>query len=450
MSLMLINYISQLPSSGFASTWPRGIVILGSTGSIGQNSLAVLEEMPGHFAVLALAGGHNWRLLAEQALRWRPACLAVADDSCAAVLRKALSVAPDYKPQIFTGQSGYAQLASLPEADMVLSAQSGAAGLAATYAAIGAGKVVALANKESLVLAGDIIRKACCESGAAILPVDSEHNAIFQCLCGQSGSGFALQGGPDLQQGAAGAGVAKAAPGCLAEAAPGVTRVPAPQPSSALKRIILTASGGPFLGRSAASLAGVSKAQALAHPTWSMGVKITIDSATLMNKGLEYIEACHLFGLAPEQVEVIVHPQSIIHSLVEYQDNSRLAQLGVPDMRIPISCCLGWPYRLRSGASGLDLTRQDLTFCQPDFEAFPALLYWQEAYREGRGLAVALNAANEVAVDLFMRDKIDFLGITRLARRVMDAWDESAAPASIEDVLGMDAKARAVAAKLAK
>lgn len=385
---------------------------MGSTGSIGRSALSVMEGEKWSFKVIGLAGGHNVKLLAEQAALWRPACLGIADEKSAKALKAALAQVPAYNPQIFVGPAGYMQMAELAEADLIFSAQSGAAGLGATYAAVKAGKVIALANKESLVLAGEIIRKLCRESGASILPVDSEHNAIFQCLIGQSGSGL---GGENK-----------------------------------LKRVILTASGGPFLGRKAAELANVTKDDALAHPTWNMGVKITIDSATLMNKGLEYVEACHLFGLMPDEVEVIVHPQSIIHSLVEYKDNSRLAQLGVPDMRVPISCCLGWPRRVSSGAAELDLVRQDLSFQEPDHEAFPALNYWKEAYSEGRGLTVALNAANEVAVELFMQDKISFPGISALARKVMDSWNEHAAPESIEDVLAMDRKARILTAEAFK
>lgn len=408
----MLNYISQLPSEAFAASWPRRVVILGSTGSIGKSALSVIAGEKWSFKLLGLAGGRNFKLLAEQAEAWRPACLAVADDASAEKLREAMGKMPGYRPEILIGPAGYAQMAALPEADLVLSAQSGAAGLGASYAAVKAGKVVALANKESLILAGDIIRKQCRESGASLLPVDSEHNAIFQCLMGHSGKGL-------------GAG-------------------------NPLKRVILTASGGPFLGRSAASLAGVSKDEALAHPTWNMGVKITIDSATLMNKGMEYVEACHLFGLGAEQVEVLVHPQSIVHSLVEYGDNSRLAQLGVPDMRIPIACCLGWPRRIASGAAELDLTAQALSFQPPDLQAFPALRYWQEAHSGGRGLTVALNAANEVAVEMFMRDEIDFTGITRLAGRVLENWKEGAAPGSIEDVLAMDKKARILAGEIAR
>lgn len=420
------NYISKLPSAVFAETWPRRVVVLGATGSIGRSTLSVISNMPGYFKVLALAGGRNIDLLAEQALEFTPPYLAVQDDEAAARLKAALAGVAGYKPTILSGPAGYSALAVLPEADMVLSGQSGAAGLNATFAAVRAGKVIALANKESLILAGDIIRAECARSGAMLLPVDSEHNAIFQCLMGQN---------------------TRALPERLEAARLGEGKK---VPTVALKRIILTASGGPFLGRDAASLSRVTKADALAHPTWNMGAKITIDSSTLMNKGMEYVEACHLYGVPPAKVDVVIHPQSIIHSFVEFEDNSRLAQLGVPDMRVPISDCLGWPYRLHSGADELDLTKYPpLSFFKPDTEAFPALGYWREAYEEGRGMTVALNAANEVAVALFLDEKISYTGITRLSRLVLDKWDESAPPQDIDAVLGMDAKARALARQFA-
>lgn len=425
----MLNYISSLPSTAFAEKWPRKIVVLGCTGSIGRSAMSVLEHMEGYFEVLALGGGRNVKLLAEQATRWRPKFLAVQDEAADKELKAALngmSGLKGYAPEVLTGQEGYSALAALPEADLVLSGQSGAAGLRATYAAVKAGKVIALANKESLILAGDIIRKACKESGAALLPVDSEHNAIFQCLMGQNTRALPQKTEAVKLGGAYGF-----------------------VPTQALKKIILTASGGPFLGRSAESLKSVTKKDALAHPTWNMGAQITINSSTLVNKGMEYVEACHLFGLPPAQVEVIVHPQSIIHSLVEFKDSSRLAQLGVPDMRIPISDCLGWPYRIDSGAAELDLTKTPLTFFKPDAEAFPALGYWREAYEQGRGMTVALNAANEVAVALFLDERISYTGITRLSRLVLDNWAEGAAPADIDAVLGMDAKARAMAVEFA-
>ncbi|MDR2051160.1 MAG: 1-deoxy-D-xylulose-5-phosphate reductoisomerase [Deltaproteobacteria bacterium] len=416
----MARYISKLPSARFAETWPRHLALLGSTGSIGRSALAILERLPGHFKVEALAGGRNTRLLAAQALRWRPDYLAVQDEKSALELKRSLEGEPSFRPEILVGPPGYAGVAALPEVDLVLSAQSGAAGLNATYAAVRAGKVVALANKESLVLAGELIRKECGRNGASILPVDSEHNAVFQCLLGSP---------PAAEQFAGSAG---------------------PVGGESLKRIILTASGGPFRGWTAEAMSGVTPEEALAHPTWSMGAKISIDSATMMNKGMEIVEACHLYGLPAADVEVLIHPQSIIHALVEFKDSSRLAQLGVPDMRIPISCCLGWPGRMDSGAAELDLAAAPaLSFFRPDEQNFPAPVYWRAALEEGKGLTVALNAANEVAVDLFLRKEIGFMDIIRLARLTLDNWRESSDPDNMEDVLCMDAKARAAATEYA-
>ncbi|MDR2504376.1 MAG: 1-deoxy-D-xylulose-5-phosphate reductoisomerase [Deltaproteobacteria bacterium] len=419
----MLNYISGLPSAVFAETWPRKIALFGSTGSIGRAALDVLERSAGYFTLTALAGGRNMRLLAEQALRLRPPCLAALDERAAGELRILLRAVPDYHPEILSGPGGYAAMAAQVEADVVLSAQAGAAGLRATYAAVKAGRVVALANKESLVLAGDILRRECRLGGASILPVDSEHNAVFQCLSGQQ---------------------TRSLPERLQALPPRDAKGNAP--NSSLRRLILTASGGPFLHRDPASLARITPQEALAHPTWNMGAKISIDSATMMNKGMEYVEACRLFGLRPDQVEVLIHPQSVIHSLVEFKDASRLAQLGTPDMRIPISHCLGWPYRLDSGAAELNLAAVPaLSFFEPDASAFPALGYWRDALAGGRGLTVALNAANEVAVALFLSGKIAFTQITGLAAMTLEQWHESSAPNDIETVLALDEQARALA-----
>ncbi|MDR2825982.1 MAG: 1-deoxy-D-xylulose-5-phosphate reductoisomerase [Deltaproteobacteria bacterium] len=406
----MLSYISPLPCVDYALRWPRRLVILGSTGSIGRSALDVVTAQEDLFCILALAGGKNIRLLAEQAEKWRPRFLAVQDNAG----RKALLALLSYKAEVLTGPEGYVALASLEEADLVLSAQVGAAGLKGTLAAVRAGKVVALANKESLVLAGEIVREECLKNQACILPVDSEHNAIFQCLAGLSGTfGESLR--------------------------------PA-QEEQSVKRIILTASGGPFRGKSHEFLAKAKKEDALAHPTWSMGAKITIDSASMMNKGFEIIEACHLYGLSTAQVEVLVHPQSIIHSLIEYQDNSQIAQLGCPDMRIPISVCLGWPRRIQSNCRQLSLLQVPaLSFEAPDEKLFPALNLCKEAFLGGRGLTVALNAANEVAVELFMQDKLSFTGISTLVGKVLNAWSENTAPRTEEHVLALDTKARRMA-----
>lgn len=359
----VIDYISQAPKEDWRRKFPRKLVILGSTGSIGRNTLSVLEERPDQFIVSGLAAGRNIDLLASQAIRYRPEALAVMDDSLAPPLRELLPA--DYQPLIFTGAKGYAILASWAEADLVVSAQSGAAGLPATLAAALAGKVIALANKESLVLAGGLLRSICRRSGAAILPLDSEHFALFQCLSGRG---------------------------------------------QEIARLVLTASGGPFRKLSPCELRRVTVEDALKHPNWNMGRKITIDSATMMNKGLELIEACHLFGVPAERVEVLIHPQSIIHSMVVLADNSMLAQLAVPDMRGPIASCLFWPRSPGPILPPPDLASLDnLSFEHVDSLRFPALDIAREALTgfslpdvELKAPCVALNAANEMAVEFFM------------------------------------------------
>ncbi len=275
------------------------------------------------------------------------------------------------------GSEGYARLAALPEADTVLSAQVGAAGLAGTLAAALAGKVICLANKESLVLAGDMLRQVCARTHASILPVDSEHNAIFQCLAGRG---------------------------------------------QEVDRLLLTASGGPFRGRSREELCNVTRAQALDHPNWKMGAKISIDSATMMNKALEVVEAFHLYGVPLEKITVLVHPQSLVHSLVQFTDGSQLAQLGTPDMRIPIAACLFWPRCVDTGVPPLDLVKAGtLQFFAPDDEAFPALKLARRALRERGGMSVVMNAANEAAVELFLSGKCAFADIADLVSAAMDA-----------------------------
>lgn len=377
-------YITQPPSLEYQRKTRRALAILGSTGSIGRSALKVAESAH-PIKIVALAGGRNVKLLAEQANQWRPDYLAVLDSDLAQELEGRL--APDYRPIIFWGQNGYATLASLPEADCVLSAQVGAAGLAATLAAALAGKVIALANKESLVLAGSLLRDLCQQTGAAILPVDSEHYALFQCSAGRS---------------------------------------------QAVKSLVLTASGGPLLGRDAAEIAAVTPAQALRHPNWSMGAKISIDSASLMNKGLEMIEAMHLFGCPPENIRVLIHPQSIVHSLVEFDDDSTLAQLAVPDMRLPLGACLLWPDCRQSFVRPLDLARIGaLTFAEPDLGAFPCLelamralrFEFPQSWREVgfNPACIVLNAANEQAVELFLQERISFGEIPRRIAAAMDA-----------------------------
>jgi len=366
------GYISSLPDGEALPGFPRRLCLLGSTGSIGKNALRVVERHPGRFAVAALAGATNLTLLAEQAARFRPPRLGVLDASGADALAGMLPAG--YAPDIVHGPEGYASLAADADSHVVLSAIVGAAGLVPTLAAARAGKIVALANKESLVLAGDLIRQACRESGAVILPVDSEHNALFQAL-----------GGPGLRE--------------------------LPHVAS----LVLTASGGPFRDKPAAFLRTVTREQALHHPNWSMGPKISVDSATLMNKGLEVIEACRLFGLPPDRVEVVVHPQSIVHSLARYHDGSLLAHLGPPDMRVAIAYCLGYPLRTPLDLPALDLVALGaLTFEAPRHDDFPCLSLARHSLSVGAWGPVVLNAANETAVELFLAGGIAFLDIPRL------------------------------------
>ncbi|MFZ5427908.1 MAG: 1-deoxy-D-xylulose-5-phosphate reductoisomerase [Thermodesulfobacteriota bacterium] len=371
----MIDYISSLPDAAGLPPFPRRLCVLGATGSIGESALAVAAGHPGQFEVTALAGGRNVERLAAQAASFRPRYLAVLDQSGAEALKAALP--SGYRPEILWGPGAFVTLAALPEVQVVLSAIVGAAGLPPTLAAAQSGKVIALANKESLVLAGHLIRKACRESGAVVLPVDSEHNALFQSLIGHSGED--------------------------------------------VDHLILTASGGPFRTWPSGKLSAATAAQALKHPNWSMGAKISIDSATLMNKGLEVIEACQLYGLPQERVKVLVHPQSIVHSLAAYRDGSLLAQMGQPDMRIAIAYCLCYPARLPLRIPPLDLAAVgSLTFEQPRTEDFPCLELARRAVADGPAHCVALNAANEVAVEWFLKDRIGFMDIPAVVARALD------------------------------
>jgi 1-deoxy-D-xylulose-5-phosphate reductoisomerase len=370
-----LSYISQPPSQQWAQG-KRSLTLLGSTGSIGSNTLKVVAAAPELFDIVALAGAHNVQKLAEQAARWRPRYLGVFNQAGADVLKKLLPAG--YTPEIVIGAQGYARLAALPEVNTVLSAQVGAAGLRGTVAAALAGKVICLANKESLVLAGGLVRELCRRTGAVILPVDSEHNAIFQCLAGRA--------------------------------------------ASHVKKIILTASGGPFRGQPRSVLAHVTREQALQHPNWSMGAKITIDSATLMNKGLEVIEAWHLYGVPLEHIGVLVHPQSLVHSLVEFHDGALMAQLGTPDMRMAIAYCAAWPHCIESGVAPLDLASAGaLTFLPPDEAAFPCLALAKKVLQQGMEAAIVMNAANEVAVQRFLDKQCRFLDIPALIEAALDA-----------------------------
>lgn len=397
------TYISRWPSNAPDAPFPRALAILGSTGSIGVSALKVVDEHPGLFRVAALAGGRNAEKLAGQAAKFRPPLLGVLTDEAAAELKSLLPAG--YAPEILVGPGAYETIAAMPQADLVLSAIVGAAGFLPTLAAARAGKRIALANKESLVLGGRLIRKACRESGAVILPVDSEHNALFQALCGHIDAHG--DGGAELDT------------------------------------LILTASGGPFRGRDAAFLAAVSPAQALNHPNWSMGAKISIDSATLMNKGLEVIEALHLYGLPVERVRVLVHPQSIVHSLVEYVDGSQLAHLGVPDMRIPIAHSLCYPRRVGLSMPRLDLAAiGQLTFEAPDEGLFPCLRLAKEAFAASHSHPAALNAANEVAVELFLAGKIGFMDIPRLIEGALERHATLPEDCGAADLIAADAETR--------
>lgn len=403
----MIHYISSLPGQAWEQARPRRLCVLGSTGSIGVNGLRVVECYPDLFEVTALAAGRNAALLAEQAQRWRPAWLAVQDAATAATLRHLLP--DDYQPEILVGPEGYARLAALPDISTVLAAQVGAAGLPGALAAALAGKVLCLANKESLVLAGDLLRAICAQSGAVILPVDSEHNAVFQALYRREAQ---------------------------------------------VRRILITASGGPFRGRDRAFLRQVTAAQALRHPNWSMGAKVTIDSASLMNKGLEVMEAHHLYGVPAEEIGVLVHPQSLVHGLVEFADGSIMAHLGSPDMRMPIAHCLAWPHCVDTGVAPLDLIRAgNLTFEAPDLHSFPCLALALRALHGGSDCCVALNAANEVAVEAFLAGRIGFMDIPALIEAALDGgWRsvEAGTDSGIPDFLRQRPCAQEAFARLAR
>jgi len=387
----------------------KRLAVLGSTGSVGQQTLEVAAAFPDRFRVVALAAGRNVEKLADQVRRFCPERVSLADEAGARLLRDALGADASSHLEIGTGAGGLDAVATHP-ADLVMAALVGAVGLAPVLAAIRAGRDVALANKEVLVMAGALVRREAAAQGVAVLPVDSEHNALFQVLAGQRREDVA----------------------CL----------------------LLTASGGPFRTWEAGRIARATVAEALDHPNWDMGPKITVDSASLMNKGLEVIEARWLFDVAPERVEVVVHPQSIVHSLVEFVDGSVLAQLGLPDMRVPIAVCLAWPERLPLDLPRLDLARHGrLDFEAPDRERFPCLdLAWRALAGAETGPAV-LNAANEVAVAAFLEERLPFGAIARLDRAVLDAHLAERAGETVEsldDVLRADGWARDRAAELVR
>jgi 1-deoxy-D-xylulose-5-phosphate reductoisomerase len=378
----------------------KRIAILGSTGSIGRSTLSVVESFPDRFQVVSIAAGRNLELAFEQVKRWRPRVVSVAGEADAEVLASRLKSAGIEDIEVASGPAGNIAVSTHPEVDFVVSAIVGVAGLEATYEAVRAGKTVGLANKECLVAAGELITAEARRQGKPLLPIDSEHNAVHQCLRG----------------------------GRMEE----------------VRRIWLTASGGPFLNTPKSKFADITVQQALNHPTWKMGNRITIDSATLMNKGFEVIEACRLFNVPPEQVSVTVHPQSTIHSLVEFIDGSILAQLSVTDMRLPILYALTYPERI---ASDLNFSLSDLRhldFSPPDVEKFPCLRLAYEAVTVGGGKTVALNAADEVAVSAFLEGNIGFQEIPQIIEAVV-AETSAGKLESIKEVLAVDEAARASA-----
>ena len=379
------------------------ISILGSTGSIGRQTIGIAKMFPERFAVKGLAAKRNVVLLAEQIRHFAPEIAAVFDEKAARELKTLLPAS--CRTQILHGAEGYQRVATWESAELTLSAFVGAAGLWPTLAAIDAGKTVALANKETLVMAGGVVTSRAAERGVSIIPVDSEHSAVFQCLQGQQRNGLA--------------------------------------------RILLTASGGPFLTRRLEEFSSITRAEALRHPNWSMGSKVTVDSATLMNKGLEVIEAIWLFGVPPDMIRVVVHPQSVIHSMVAFQDGSVIAQLGIPDMKGAIAYALSFPERLPLGQPLPDFSGgMDLTFCEPDLEKFPCLGLAFEACRRGGTLPAVLNAANEVAVAAFLEERLPFTGIPRIVGQTMQAHALIEHP-TLEDIIAADGWAREKAGELA-
>lgn len=376
----------------------KNIAVLGSTGSIGTQTLDIVDEHPELFAVSLLTAGRNWELLAQQARRFHPRRVVIADENAYPKLREALS---DLDMEVAAGAEAIADSMDMPETDTVVTAMVGYSGLLPTVKAIEAGKRIALANKETLVVAGDLITRLLAESESDIVPVDSEHSAIFQCLVGET--------------------------------------------TREASKIILTASGGPFRTLSREEMEKVTVADALDHPNWQMGAKVTIDSASMMNKGFEMIEARWLFDCPPDKIEIVVHPQSIVHSMVEFCDGSVKAQLGIPDMHLPIRYALGYPQRLESTSPRLTLNQYStLTFEAPDYDKFPMLRFAFDAISRGGTMPCILNAANEVAVAAFLKDRIRFVDIPRIAAATMDRVGVTDMP-SLDDYIATNTEAVAVA-----
>ena len=390
----------------------KRVVVLGATGSIGESALKVAHDIPERMEIVGLAGNRNAQKLAAQANKVRPAAVCLVDETKVGELRAAL----EYEPRIFSGESGLVEIACLAEAEMVLVAVVGTGGLQPALAAIEAGKDLAVASKEILVMAGEIVMREAGRKGVQILPVDSEHNAIFQCL--------------DSQR----------------KRPTSKVQRPTPNEESEVRRLILTASGGPFRNTSATEFEGITVEQALKHPTWNMGPKITIDSATLFNKGLEMIEAHWLFGVEMGRVEVVIHPQSIVHSMVEFSDGSVLAQLSHSDMCFPIQYAVTWPERVPNSLPPLDFGKVgQLEFATPRYEDFPALNLARRAGELGGTLPAVLNAANEIAVSAFLERKVSFPRIWQTVSAVMDRHTNVAHP-DLDAILRADQWARDEAA----
>jgi 1-deoxy-D-xylulose-5-phosphate reductoisomerase len=376
----------------------KGVAILGSTGSIGTQALEVLEEQPDQFRLEVITAHKNAKLLIEQAIRFKPNAVVIGDES---LYQQVSNVLWDHDIKTYTGPDSLSQVVEMNEIDIVLTALVGYAGLKPTLAAIRAGKNIALANKETLVVAGELVTGLAREKGVNIYPVDSEHSAIFQCLTGEF--------------------------------------------QNSIEKIYLTASGGPFRGKDADFLKTITKEQALKHPNWEMGAKITIDSATLMNKGLEVIEAKWLFGLKPEQIDVIVHPQSIVHSAVQFEDGSMKAQMGLPDMKLPIQYALGYPKRLKSNFPRFNfMDYPQLTFEKPDIETFSNLRLAYEALNQGGNAACVINASNEVTVAAFLQDRIKFTDIAHINETCLSKASFVKKP-TYEDYVFTDTEARRIA-----
>ena len=379
----------------------KRIAILGSTGSIGTQALDVIRQHPDHFEAHTLTAGSNATLLIEQAREFRPDAVVIADESRYAEVRDALT---DLPIKVYAGSEAICQVAAADSVDMVLAAMVGFAGLRPAVSALQAGKALALANKETLVVAGDVMTRLVCENHCALLPVDSEHSAIFQCLNGES--------------------------------------------HNCIEKILLTASGGPFRKFSDEEMQHVTAAEALRHPNWQMGAKITIDSATMMNKGFEMIEACWLFGLKPQQVQVVVQPESIIHSAVQFEDGAVIAQLGTPDMRLPIQYALSYPHRLPLQTPRLDLFQLGTLHFEPaNIKRFPCLALAYEAMQRGGTAPCALNAANEVANLAFRQERISYLDIARIIEQTIERAPMITAP-TLDDYFQCDAEARRIANEL--